>query len=141
MNSGGSSRREVGVERPVLLGLERLDLALALHDEPHRDRLHAPGGEPAPHLLPEDGADLVADEPVEDAARLLRVELLPVEVDRVLDGLLDRVLRDLVEEDAPHAGVAALGADLLGDVPGDRLALAIGVGREEDARRRRGRPA
>ena len=50
---GRQRRGEVGVEGPVLLGLERLDLALALDDEPHRHRLHAPGGEAAAHLLPE----------------------------------------------------------------------------------------
>src|SRR3954462_401303 len=33
----------------------------------------AAGGEPPPDLLPEDGRDLVADEPVEDAPRLLCV--------------------------------------------------------------------
>ena len=49
---------------------------LALADQPHRDRLHAAGGQPAPHLLPEQRADLVADQAVEDAARLLGIELI-----------------------------------------------------------------
>jgi hypothetical protein len=64
---------ELRLDRPVLLGLERQDLALALADDPHGDRLHAPGRQPAPHLVPEERRQLVAHEPVEHAARLLRV--------------------------------------------------------------------
>ena len=37
---------ERGRHRPVLHRLERADLALALHDQPERDRLHAAGREP-----------------------------------------------------------------------------------------------
>jgi hypothetical protein len=51
----------------------------------------------------------------------------------VLEGLEDRLLRDLVEHDAEDA---ALGhAERFGEVPGDRLALAVGVGRQEDGGR------
>ena len=84
----GERRRRAALEprldRPVLLGHEGADLALALADDAHRDRLHAPGREPAADLLPEERAELVADEPVEDAARLLRVEAVLVELARVL---------------------------------------------------------
>ena len=130
---GGERRRLVAFEargdRPVLLRHERLDLALALADDAHRDRLHAAGGEPAAHLLPQERADLVADQPVEDAARLLRVVLVPIELERVLDRLLNGLLGDLVEQDAVDV---LLVADALGDVPGDGLAFAIGVGRQVD---------
>jgi hypothetical protein len=43
---------EVGRDRPVFLLHEGPDLALALGDQAVRNRLHAPGGEAAPHLLP-----------------------------------------------------------------------------------------
>ena len=43
---------QLRLDRPVLLWHERFDLPLALNDKPHRDRLHAPGGETAPHLAP-----------------------------------------------------------------------------------------
>ena len=76
-------RREPGGERagverrddvPVLGRDERHALALALDDEPRRDRLHAPGGEPLHDLPPEHRRDLVAVETVEDPPRLLRVD-------------------------------------------------------------------
>src|SRR5205814_10291742 len=46
--------RERGLERPVLLRFERLDLALAVDDEPERDRLDAPRGKSVADLLPEE---------------------------------------------------------------------------------------
>src|SRR2546421_646904 len=84
------------------------------------------GGEAAPHLLPEDGADLVADQAVQDAPRLLRLVALLIERARVLDRLLHGALGDLVEGDALGAVGEAL-AELFFDVPGDGLAFAVGV--------------
>ena len=62
------------VEQPVFLWDEALYLFLALADYAQRDGLHAPGGEAALHLVPEQRAELVADEAVEHAARLLRLD-------------------------------------------------------------------
>ena len=62
------------VEQPVFLGDEALYLFLTLADYTQRDGLHAPGGEAALHLVPEQRAELVADEAVEHAARLLRLD-------------------------------------------------------------------
>ena len=53
---------------------EALALGLALDDDPQRDRLDAPGREPAPDLVPEQLRDLVADQAVDDAAGLLRAD-------------------------------------------------------------------
>src|SRR6185436_2592473 len=95
-----------------------------------RDGLDAAGGEAAADLLPEQRRELVADDAVEQAAGLLRVDA----VHRDLAGTLERVehaaLGDLVERDAPDL----LGGDLqrLHEMPGDGLALAVRVGREED---------
>ena len=72
---------------PVLFGDEALDLALALADELERDRLHAAGGEAAADLVPQERADLVAHQPVEHAARLLRVDHLHVDLARMLERL------------------------------------------------------
>ena len=52
---------------------EGADLALALDDQPQRDRLHASRGKPAPHLVPQQRRDLVAHQPVQHAPRLLRI--------------------------------------------------------------------
>ena len=58
-------------------------LALALDDEPRRDRLHAPGRQSLHDLPPEHRRDLVAVEAVEDAPRLLRVDEARVDVARL----------------------------------------------------------
>src|SRR5262249_50104428 len=111
---------------PVLLALKRLDLALAVDDQADGDALDAAGAEVLLDLLPEERADLVADQAVKDAARLLGVD--PVDVD--LAGMLERVhhgvARDFVELDAPRI----FDAERLDQVPGNRLPLAVGVGGE-----------
>ena len=117
-------------DRPVFLGLEAADLLLALADDPHGNGLDAARRESSLHLVPEDRADLVTHEPIEDAACLLGLVSVAVQGQGVLDGRQHRVLRQVVEEHAVER--FALGPDLLGDVPGDSLALAVGVRGEED---------
>src|SRR5690606_23535116 len=73
------------------------------------------------------GRDLVAVEAVEDAAGLLRVDEVLVEVARVLQRPLDRLARDLVED---HALDRHLRLERLEEVPRDGLALAVLIGRE-----------
>ena len=110
-------------------GAERHPLALALDDEARRDRLDAAGRESAHDLLPEHRRDLVAVEPVEDPPRLLRVDEPFVDVARLVERPVDRVARDLVEDHPPHGH---LRLQHLEQVPGDRLALAILVRREQE---------
>ena len=124
-----AARREPAVEIPVVRGVERHALALTLDDQSRRDALHAAGGARATDPAPQHRRDLVADEPVEDAATLLRLDQLHVELARMGDGLLDRLLGDLVE-DHPLDREAGLGLEHLEEVPRDRLALAILIGRE-----------
>ena len=135
-------RRQPGVE-PVSLALRllqrRLDvpvghraegdpLPLALDDQPGGDRLHATRGQPLPDLAPEHRGDLVAVQPVQDAAGLLGVDQALVEVAGLLDGGPDRVAGDLVED---HPADGHLGVEHLQQVPRDGLALAVLVCREE----------
>ena len=75
--------REDGLDRPVLAGGEAEDLALALDDEPDGDGLHAAGRQAALDLLGEQRAQRVADQAVDDAARLLRVDEVHVDLARV----------------------------------------------------------
>ena len=123
--------RDAGVDGPVLLRGEGLDLALALNDETEGDALDPSGAGAAGDLALHEPAEGIADQAVEHAAGLLRLDELAVELAGVLEGGLDGGLRDLVEDDA----LGLLGGDLgrLEDVPGDGLALAVGVGGEEDA--------
>ena len=125
---GERARIERGDDVPVLGGDERHPLALALDDEPRGDRLDAPGRQALHHLAPEDRRDLVAVEAVEDAAGLLRVDQALVDLARLGERALDRGARDLVEDHAPHGNRRL---QHLHEVPGDRLALAILVCREQ----------
>src|SRR2546429_8391612 len=96
--------RERRLERPVLLRLERLDLALAVHDETERDRLDTAGREPVADLLPEEWRHRVADEPVDDSARLLGVHEILVDVPRMLERLVAGGGRAFVERDPAGLG-------------------------------------
>ena len=65
--------RQRGVDGPEFDRLEGVNLGLAVNYEPERDGLHSAGGKAAPHFLPQHGAELVADDAIQDAPRLLRV--------------------------------------------------------------------
>ena len=113
---------------PVLGGDEGSARALALDDQTRRNGLHAPGRKPRHDLLPEHRRHLVAVEPVENPARLLRIDEPRVDLAGLEQRTLDRVARDLVED---HATRRHLRLQHLGQVPGDRLALAVFVRREQ----------
>ena len=114
-------------DRPIFARIEGLDFPFPVHDQLHGDRLHAPGGETAANFGPQQRRDLVPDEPVQNTPGLLRVDA--IHIDRVgrLDRLDGRSLGDFVELDT--FGILEL--EELREVPGDRLALAVGVGCEE----------
>ena len=113
---------------PVGAAAEGAALLLALDDEAHGHALHPSGAEPGLDLLPEHRREHVAVQPIDDAAALLGVDELEVDVARVLDGRADGLLGDLVEDDAPDRH---LWLEHLAQVPADRLALAVGVGGQQ----------
>ena len=128
---GGEER----LDGPVLAGAEGLDLHLALDDEAERHRLDAAGGLGAGELAPEDGREPEADEVVERAAGEVGVDELHVDLARVLHRLVHRRPGDGVEGDAGDLGVLLhrlAAGEGLEEVPGDRLALAVGVGGEDE---------
>jgi hypothetical protein len=92
--------RELASMRPVLARLEGFDLFLALHDHAQRRRLHASGRESALHLAPQHRREVEADQVVERAPRLLRVDQVAGHLARMRDGFLDRARRDLGEHHA-----------------------------------------
>ena len=132
--------------RPVLFLDEGLDLALALHDEAQRHRLNATGGEATAHLVPQQGRHLVAHQAIEDAAGLLRIHQVAVDVAGVQEGVLNGLLGDFVEGDAADVGYGApflsllavnpVPAQFLRQVGGNRLAFAVRVRRQVDRFRR-----
>ena len=121
---GGGVDRELGGQVPVVGGAEGHALALALDDHAGGDGLHTPCGQARHDLLPQHRGDLVAVKAVEHAAGLLGVHEVVVQLAGVFHGLEDRGLGDLVEN---HAADRDLGLQNLQQVPGDGLALAVGV--------------
>src|SRR5262249_58740801 len=119
------------VQRPVLDGDEYFDLALAIDDEAHGDGLHAARREAAADLFPEQRREAVTHEAIQHSARLLGIDLVHVDLARLGERRLDRALRDLVERDA--VDLLLVDRQLLSQVPADRLALAIRVGRDVES--------
>ena len=119
---GLARRRERRVDRPVLGAHVRHALTFPGDHEARGHRLHAAGGQGRADLAPQEGRDLVAVEAVEDAAGLLSIHEGRVQVARVLQGALDRFLRDFVEHHAAHGN---LRLQDLQEVPRDGLTLAV----------------
>jgi hypothetical protein len=126
-----------GGEVPVPGPPEAHALALALDHQSHRDALHPAGTAGARHPAPEHRRDLVPDESVEDASAIGGLDESAVDVARRLDGLVDRLPRDLVED---HPTDVDLRLEDLEEVPGDGLPLAILVGGEVERVRGLQRP-
>ena len=127
---------EAGLDGPVLLRPEGLDLGLPLADQAQGDRLDPAGRAAARQLAPEHGRQGEAHQVVERAAREVGVDQLLVQDPGMAEGLLDGALGHLVEDDAAdlHAAQGLAAVQLLGDVPGDGLALAVRVGRQIEPR-------
>ena len=118
------------VDEPVLLALKVADLALAVDHDARGDTLHAAGGETGLDLFPQQRAELIAHDAVKDAARLLGVHQILIDLARRLDALGDDASGDLVEGHALRLFVREI--QKLFQMPRNGLALAIRVGREID---------
>ena len=123
----GDAGVQLSGDVPVAGAAERHAFALALHDDPGGDGLHAARRQLRRDLFPQHRADFVAVEPVENAPGLLRIDQGDVQVTRILRGGQDRGLGDLVEHHAPDRH---LGLERLEEVPRDGLTLAVTVRRE-----------
>ena len=133
--AGGEGRAAVTaaehrIQQPVFLTDKIADLFLAVDDHARGDALYAAGGQTLLDLFPQQRRELVADDAVQDAARLLGVDQILVDIAGLPDALGHDALGDLVESHAPRLLVGQL--EQLLEVPGDRLAFAVRVGREID---------
>ena len=125
-------RVQVDVDRPVLARPEGLDRDFAFADQPQRDRLHPPGRAGARKLAPQHRREREPHQIVEGAARLVGVDEVVVEVARGGHRLQHRALGDFGEHHPLDGDAVQQAAPLqhVQDVPRDRLALAVRVGRE-----------
>ena len=121
------------LESPILNRLETRNLAFALHNQAHSNGLHAASRESPANLVPQQWRNLIADQPVEHTARLLRVHEILVDVAGVLECILHGLLGDLIKGYAadlfPFFGIRA---KLQREVCRDRFAFAVRVRRKED---------
>ena len=127
-------RREAGIGRerrldvPIARGDEVHPLPLAFDDQPGCGALHAAGRQPCVDLPPQDRRHLVAEQTVEDPPCLLARRPGRSRCSRsAAHRFVDRGASDLVE-DHPLDGDGWL--ERLEQVPRDRFALAVLVGRE-----------
>ena len=127
---GRAGRADVGGDLPEFFLDEGPNLHLAVDDQPDGHRLHPPGAQVAGDLAPEQGAELIAHETVEEPPRLLGVDHVHVDRPDLVERLADGPLGDLVKG---HAADPVVGeVERLLEVPGDGLPLAIRVGRQID---------
>ena len=125
--------RERRNQRPVFVRNELLDFQLAVGDQPQCDRLHPAGRACARKLAPEHRREREPDEIVERTARPVGIDQSSVDRARMLHRIHDGLLGDGIEDDALDLLVLErmLLLQHLQDMPGDRLALAIGVSGED----------
>ena len=126
-------RRGHRLHGPVFLRNEGLDLGLARADEAQRHRLHPPGRPAARRLAPHQRRQPVADQVVERTARLLRLHQVHVQAARARHRRAHPLGRDLAEGDPLDRLVSEriLLPQPGQHLPGDRLALAVRVGGED----------
>ena len=102
------------------------DLAFALHDEAYGYRLHATGRERRTYLFPKYGRELKTHQTIQYATCLLGIHERHVDRARLLDGLQDGLLRDLVEDDTLR--LINRETQHFGQVPCDGLSFAVFIG-------------
>ena len=127
-------RGEQRLDGPVFLGLEGLDLGLAVAHEAQGHRLHAAGRAGARQLAPQDRREREADEVVERPAGQVGLDQRRVDLARRLERIENGLLGDGVEGDALDRRALLQRLALLQDaqdVPGDGLAFAVGVGGQD----------
>ncbi len=134
MRREGSVRgAQVGIDGPIFLRLELLDFRLALADQPQRHRLHAARGSRARQFAPQHRREVEADEIIERAAGEIGIDQLFVDGARMGDGVEHGRAGDGIEYHPLHMGMSEC-VFLLQDLqhmPGNGLALAVGVGGED----------
>ena len=123
-------RLQQRLDGPVFLRHKCADLVLAVHDQTGCNALHTACGQTALDLAPQERRQLIANDSIENAACLLCIYQIDINIARVLDTRADRLLGDLVKGHA--AGIFVLELEQLLDMPRNRFSLAVRVSCEID---------
>ena len=121
-------------DRPIFLGLERLDFAFPFNDQPERYRLDAASGFCAGQLAPENRRQRKANQIVESPASAIGVDQIFVERARMRHRVGHRGLGDRVEGhpvDLVREGL--LITQNFQHMPADRFSFTVRVGRKDQA--------
>src|SRR5690606_17462044 len=124
---------ELGRDEPVVLRHERVALALTVDDDAERRGLHPARAQAEGELVPEQARERISADAIEDATRALRLVEVRVEVAWVGDALEHALFGDLVEEHPLDLDPRVRLEDDVPEMIRDGLALAVGVGGEQDA--------
>ena len=116
--------------RPIFFADEIHDLLLAVAEDARGNGLNSARRKPLAYLCPKDRADLVPNQPVKHAARLLCIHKIHVDRTRGLHGLFYRAGCDFIEHDAALGVCVKL--QNLRKVPGDCFSFHIRVGCKVD---------
>ena len=128
---------EVGVQRPIFLRLEVFDLPVPVIHHSGGNRLDPSCGQAPLDLLPQQGTELIAHQPVQNTPGLLGVHQILVDVPGMFNALPHHILRDLIECDTVRLFIRQIQKAF--QMPADGLALAVRVGCEVHGIRRLGR--
>ena len=127
---------EVGVQRPVLLRLEVLNFPVTVIHHPGSNGLHPARRQASLDFFPQQGAQLIAHQPVENAPGLLGVHQILVNVPGILNALTHHVFGDLVKGDPFGFLIRQIQKAL--EMPADSFSLPVRVGCEIHGVRRLG---
>ena len=86
------------INRPVFLGLKRLNFLLTFANDTQSDGLHASGTQATLHLLPQERANLVAHQAIEQTARLLCRHLVRVNPAGLLQRFRDAFFGNFMQQ-------------------------------------------
>ncbi len=124
--------RQLRLKTPVFARNEGFDLFFALSDHAQRRALHTTGGQAALHFAPQHRAQIETHQIVEGTTRLLRIDQVGRQHTRIGHRLFYRTRGDFSEHHAVQLAAFQQSAlfQYFGDMPADRFALAVWVGRQ-----------
>ena len=123
-----AKRQKLCVYRPIFFGLKSSDLSFTVNNKLNSDGLDSSRRKTGLDLLPKEGAYLVADDSVKNTSGLLRINKINVERSRVCDSFLNGAFGYLVK--GYSYILFGIKSEKCCQMPTDRFAFAIGVGRE-----------